>query len=85
MSRPQKFFFNPDGDQSKIAEASSESLVLIQETFEHLNQLRTIRDAAIKKVQIGEAACPHEFFYDVAGMPYDVRHCAVCDKCIGMV
>ena len=85
MSRPHKFFFNPGGDQSKVAEATPEAYDSIHQTLEALERLRTTRDSAIRQVQAAEKSCKHEFFYDEAGIPYDTRVCASCGMCIGMV
>jgi hypothetical protein len=29
--------------------------------------------------------CDHSLVYDIPGCPYDIRNCAVCEKCMGGV
>ena len=80
-----KFYFNPDDNPSRIEEASLAEAEDIFDRKEHLERLRTIRDTAIRKVQDLEGACDHKFFFDIAGIPYDSRYCAVCGGSLGFI
>lgn len=45
-----------------------------------IERLREDISAAQSELDSEMKACKHEVKYDVAGLPYDVRYCAICGK-----
>jgi hypothetical protein len=57
----------------------------IAQNIEHLRALVRIGDNAIEGIRKFQRECPHHYFRDTAGFPYDVRTCAVCGASMGQV
>jgi len=59
-----------------------------EDTVAELERLREIvrqGDVAITTIRQIQADCPHHYFRDTAGFPYDSRTCAVCGAHMGML
>lgn len=59
-----------------------------EDMVEELKRLRAIvklGDDAITTIREIQAHCPHHYFRDTAGFPYDIRTCAVCGAHMGQL
>lgn len=68
-------FTKPSDKELKDAFIASKKLSLIRKQIETL-------EAEAEKIQ---GKCKHNIFYDEGGYMYDMRCCAVCDECIGLI
>jgi hypothetical protein len=57
----------------------------IAQSIEHLRALVRIGDNAIEGIRKFQSECPHHYFQDTAGFPYDYRRCAVCGASMGQL
>lgn len=65
-----------------VLPAEAEEIV---QNIEHLRALVRIGDNAIEGIRKFQSECPHHYFRDTAGFPYDTRYCAVCGAYMGQL
>lgn len=67
-----------------VEKLTQEQQMIVDSRIVLIEIIRAGEEAA-KKLKNLQASCKHFVFYDVAGFPYDIRTCHLCDCCMGTI